>query len=190
MHPIKPAAVAAVAHLRCGCGRRGGSRANGGGAVRGGSLGHAGGGIQDEVLACVLQHTLARPGRGLRSSDASTAADAGDAWADGGPAEGTWAAWLVHSPGGAARGPVERVREQARLELRAALRHAYLGPEARAGPALLAHPAQAAACTSVERSAERDWPTRAALCCPVALAKRVARACGARQACDSRPRLF
>lgn len=55
---------------------------------------------------------------------------AGDAWAEGGPEGGTWAAWLVNNPsGGPPRGPVGRVREELRMELRAAMRHAYLGPE-------------------------------------------------------------
>ncbi|KAK9831521.1 hypothetical protein WJX81_005347 [Elliptochloris bilobata] len=70
--------------------------------------------------------------RHARQSNASV--DPGDAWYEVPPKQGTWAYWLVHNPGGAPRGPVGRVREELRMELRAAMRHAYLGPKVSLAP--------------------------------------------------------
>ena len=72
---------------------------------------------------------------------------AGDAWAEGGPEGGTWAAWLVNNPsGGPLRGPVGRVREELRMELRAAVRHAYLGPEVQARVHMAGEPQTVKSC--------------------------------------------
>ena len=44
--------------------------------------------------------------------------------------EDSWAAWAATAPAPVRReGRIERVREELRLELRSALRHAYLGPQ-------------------------------------------------------------
>ena len=60
-------------------------------------------------------------------------AGASDAWFEGRAEQGTWAHWLVHAPGGGAGGPLARAQHELRTELRAAVRHAYLGPQARLG---------------------------------------------------------